>query len=54
MIQVNIQGYGTFHISNEKVQELLNWLQQNDGVRNAQYNENNTRASFRGNELLVE
>lgn len=39
MITITIQGYGTFQISSEKMQELLNWLSSNNGVR-TQNNEN--------------
>jgi hypothetical protein len=33
MIKVSIEGYGNFQISNEKLQELLNWLTKNQGIR---------------------
>ena len=54
MIQVNIQGHGTFYISNENIQSLLDWLKNNNGVKTQNSNVNETKTVFNGNELLIE
>lgn len=52
MITISISGYGQFQISAEKLQELLNWLSQNSGIR-TQNNENiNRPISFQGKDLI--
>ena len=54
MTQVIIQGYGTFYISAENIQPLLDWLKGNSGVKTQDYSVNETKAQFNGNELLTE
>lgn len=50
MITVSITGYGNYQISNEKLQELLNWLAQNQGVQIQ--HENQTHGNFHGKQLI--
>lgn len=52
MVTISIQGYGTFQISSEKLQELLNWLSTNNGVRTT--NETiQKNLKFSGKDLIV-
>jgi hypothetical protein len=54
MITINIQNYGQYQIEQEKLQELMNWLSQNSGVR-TQSNESITNPpTFRGKTLINE
>lgn len=54
MITINIQNYGQYQIEQEKLQELMNWLSQNSGVR-TQSNESITNPPiFQGKTLINE
>lgn len=33
MTQVNIENIGTFHIPNEKTEDLTDWLESNNGIK---------------------
>jgi hypothetical protein len=33
MTQVNIENIGTFHIPNEKAEDLTDWLESNNGIK---------------------
>jgi hypothetical protein len=48
-VQVTVQGYGSYVVPAERVQELLNWLAANQGAR---LTEQGNSAAFKGKELL--
>ena len=50
MTTVTVQGYGSYVIPSEKVQELLNWLAQNQGNRLHETKPNSSL--FHGKDLL--
>ena len=54
MTTVSISGYGTFHIDSEKIQELLNWLSRNSGVRTQNNEQITVPAQFKGLDLINE
>ena len=52
MVTISISGYGIFQIPSEKLQELLNWLSVNNGVR-TQNNENfQNKTTFNVKDLI--
>jgi len=52
MVTISITGYGTYQVSAEKLQELLNWLAQNSGVRTQSNEQMRIPAHFQGKDLL--
>ena len=52
MTTVSISGYGTFQIESEKIQELLNWLSQNSGVRTQSNEQIAVPPQFKGLDLI--
>lgn len=52
MITISIAGYGTYQVSSEKLQELLNWLAQNAGVRTQNNEQTAVSARFTGLDLI--
>lgn len=55
MTQVTIQNLGKFHISNEKAQELKDWLSDNDAVKTPSEDELMKEIidrDYKGSELL--
>ena len=56
-IKVNIDGYGTFEIENDKIPELIGWLSRNQAVSIKPKNQVVKEViynSFTGKELLEE
>ena len=37
-VKVQVEGYGNFQIDNAKINELLNWLSANQGVKITEQN----------------
>jgi len=52
MVTITITGYGTYQVSSEKLQELLNWLSQNAGVRTQSNEQTNLPPIFHGKDLI--
>jgi len=57
MTQVTIQNLGKFHISNEKAQDLKDWLTDNDAIKTQSEEELMKEIidrDYKGSELLNE
>jgi hypothetical protein len=52
MITITIQGYGNFQIHHEKLQELLNWISLNSGIKTQTNEQVRIPVEFRGKELI--
>ncbi len=47
-MKINVNGFGEFEISNDKVQELIQWLERNS----VQVKNENANQQFNGEQLI--